>query len=127
MFDFLKELMAHEDTKILFILTLIIFAMIVDFLLGTISAKVNPNIDFISKKGINGILRKMGSVVTLVFFIPFSVILPADSGVAMLYTMYLGYLFFEVKSILENLEKMGVQIQMFKEFLGSIFPNNKKE
>ena len=62
LFEWLRQFIETEDGKILFILTLIVTAMIIDFLTGTIAAKVNSNITFNSKAGINGILRKLASI-----------------------------------------------------------------
>lgn len=120
MFDFLKHLVDTQDGLILFILGLIAIAMIFDFLTGTIAAKINPNIEFKSKAGINGILRKISSIVVMIFFIPLSVLLPNDTGVALLYVLYVGYLSFEVTSILENLAKMGVEVNLFEPILQAL-------
>jgi len=117
MFTFLRGLLETEDSKILFILMLICGAMIIDFLSGTFAAHVNPDIEFKSKVGINGILRKVASIILLLFFIPLSVIIPSGVGTALLYTLYLGYLMMEIKSILENYEKFGTKTDLFQKFL----------
>ena len=124
MFVFLKNLVNTQDGLILFLFSCIAGAMVIDFLLGTIAAKVNPDIKFASSKGINGILRKMGSIITLVFFIPLSILVPNDMGVPLLYSMYMGYLLFELTSIFENLEKLGIEITIFKKFAENL---KKKE
>lgn len=59
MIEFLRELIETQDAKIFFVLGLIAVAMIIDFLTGTVSAKINKDIIFESQKGINGILRKI--------------------------------------------------------------------
>ena len=125
MFSFLKHLIETEDGKILFVLSLICFAMIIDFISGTIAALINPDIEFKSKVGINGILRKVASVVLLLFFIPLSVLIPNDLGVALLYTLYIGYLLMEIKSILENYQKLGTPTEMFQNFI-DYFSKGKK-
>ena len=112
MIDFLRELTGTQDAKIFFILGLIAIAMIIDFLTGTVSAKINQNI--ISQKGINGILRKICSMIVMIFFIPVSILIPEGIGIGLVYVLYLGYLFMELKSILENLKKMGVDVSLFK-------------
>ncbi|BBE40553.1 phage holin family protein [Streptococcus dysgalactiae] len=118
MFIFLRQLIQTQDGKILFTLGAIAVAMMIDFLTGTVAAKINPKIDFRSKEGINGILRKICSITMMIFFIPLSILLPNDTGVAFLYVMYVGYLLFELKSILENLNKMGIDVSLFKQFVG---------
>ena len=123
LFEWLRHFMETEDGKILFILTLIVSAMIIDFLTGTIAAKVNSNITFNSKAGINGILRKLASISIMLFFIPLSVLIPAGAGVALVYTLYIGYLVMELKSIAENLGKMGVDIETLKDIIDLLSKN----
>lgn len=123
LFEWLRHFIETEDGKILFILTLIVTAMIIDFLTGTIAAKVNSNITFNSKAGINGILRKLASISIMVFFIPLSVLIPAGAGVALVYTLYIGYLVMELKSIAENLGKMGVDIETLKDIIDLLSKN----
>ncbi|PZO93311.1 MAG: holin [Streptococcus pyogenes] len=118
MFMFLRQLIQTQDGKILFTLGAIAVAMMIDFLTGTVAAKINPKINFRSKEGINGILRKICSITLMIFFIPLSILLPNETGVAFLYVMYVGYLLFELKSILENLNKMGIDVSLFKQFVG---------
>lgn len=120
MIDFFKHYIVTNDNKITFILSLIAIAMIIDFLTGTISAKINSNIIFESQKGINGILRKISSMLVMVFFIPVSVLLPDEIGLTLVYVLYLGYLVMEIKSILENLKKMGIDTSLFKDFVDKI-------
>jgi len=126
MFDYFRHFLETEDTKILFILALICGAMVIDFFTGTFAAKVNPEIEFKSKIGINGILRKLTSIFLLVFFIPLSVIVPGGAGVALLYTLYIGYLLMEIKSVLENYQKMGGKTDLFQRFIDSFKIENKK-
>lgn len=115
--QYLRALADTQDELILFVLTLILGAMIIDFLLGVTAARINPNIQFRSKEGINGILRKIASIALLAYCIPLSIILPEGVGFATLQVLYMGYLFFELKSIVENLEKLGVNAALFKAFI----------
>lgn len=123
MIEFLRELTGTQDAKIFFILGLIAVAMIIDFLTGTVSAKINQNI--VSQKGINGILRKICSMIVMIFFIPVSILIPEGIGIGLVYVLYLGYLFMELKSILENLKKMGVDVSLFKNFVDEVEKNKK--
>lgn len=125
MFEYFRHFLETEDAKVLFILAMICGAMVLDFITGTIAAKINPSIEFKSKVGINGILRKIVSVFLLIFFIPLSVIVPGGAGVALLYTLYLGYLMMELKSILENYNKMGGTSDLFQRFIDSFKSNNE--
>lgn len=116
----LRGFVDTQDKLIVFTLTLIMGAMVIDFLTGTLAAKINPKIEFKSKEGINGILRKIYSIVLLAFCIPLSVLLPEGIGLGTLQVLYMGYLFFEMKSILENFEKLGIDTALFKEFFEAL-------
>ena len=125
MIEFLRELIGTQDTKILFVLGLIALAMIIDFLTGTVAAKINKDIIFESQKGINGILRKICSIIVMVYFIPVSILLPEGIGVGLVYVLYVGYLVMELKSILENLKKMGIDTSLFSKFVDEVEKNKK--
>lgn len=119
-FDFFRTCTSTQECRVLFVLALIAIAMVVDFITGTIAAFINPNIDFKSKAGINGILRKIASMIVLIVFLPISTLLPNRTDMALIYTLYVGYLFFEVKSIIENLGKNGTDTTLFKDILGKM-------
>ncbi len=104
-----------KEQKILSLLSLLALAMIVDFLSGLIAAKITKTIT--SKIGINGILRKLASMMLLVFFIPVATIIPNHSGSALLYVLYLGYLLMEIQSIFENYQNMGIDTTIFASFI----------
>lgn len=124
MFTYLRQLTETDDSKILFILAVICGAMILDFASGTLAAWSNPDIEFKSKMGINGIIRKIASIVLLVFFIPISVVVPGVVGVATLYTLYLGYLAMEMRSIFENYKKFGFETGPLQAVLDLLKPKD---
>lgn len=115
--EYLQNCLTTQDGKVLYFLMLIAITMIVDFITGTISAKVNNDIEFRSKEGINGILRKIASMLLMILFVPFAVILPGGVGLSLVYVLYLGYEFMEMKSIVENINKMGGDTQLFNHIL----------
>lgn len=117
-FEFFRACVHTPEGKVIFILMLIAIAMIIDFITGTIAAVVNPEIEFKSKAGINGILRKIASMLLLIVFLPVSVLIPNGAGLALVYTLYGGYLIFEIKSIVENIGKNGTDTTLFKNILG---------
>lgn len=119
-FDILREATETPEGKVIYILTIICVLMIVDFITGSLAAWRNPSIAFRSQEGINGILRKLCSIIVLVACIPIAPLVPADAGVAALIVLYIGYLIMEFKSILENLGKMGVEISPLNDFLERI-------
>ena len=113
MFDFLRTMIATDDGLILFLLGLIVAMEIIDFFSGTFAAIVNPSIEYQSKIGINGLLRKVQGVVLLTVLIPMSILLPEQTGVAFLYTIYIGYLILTFKSLVENYGKAKGDTSVF--------------
>ena len=113
MFDFLRNIIATEDGLILFLLGLIVAMEIIDFFSGTFAAIINPGIEYQSKIGINGLLRKIQGIVLLTVLIPMSILLPEQTGVAFLYTIYIGYLILTFKSLVENYGKAKGDTSIF--------------
>ncbi|MDS3521946.1 phage holin family protein, partial [Streptococcus pneumoniae] len=74
-FNFLRSVVQTEDGLVLYALTLIVSMEIIDFVTGTIAAIINPDIEYKSKTGINGLLRKISGVLLLMILIPASVLL----------------------------------------------------
>lgn len=125
-FQALRAAIETPEGKVIYILTIICVLMIIDFVTGSIAAWRNPAIKFRSQEGINGILRKLCSIIVLVACIPIAPLVPADAGVAALIVLYVGYLIMEFKSILENLGKLGVEISPLAEFIDMVNCNNKE-
>ncbi|MEE5676629.1 phage holin family protein, partial [Streptococcus pneumoniae] len=73
-FNFLRSVVQTEDGLVLYALTLIVSMEIIDFVTGTIAAIINPDIEYKSKTGINGLLRKISGVLLLMILIPASVL-----------------------------------------------------
>ena len=59
----------------------------------------------------------------MVFFIPISVLIPGDTGTILIYTLYIGYLVMELKSIVENLNKMGIDAEALKNIIELLSKN----
>lgn len=119
----------NGHSNYMYLLMLICFAMIIDFLSGTISARVNKKIEFQSKVGINGILKKILAMILLLFFIPICMLIPNNVGTSLLYTLYLGYFLMELQSILENYKKLGINISIFEDIqnkMKTLFKNDKE-
>ena len=116
-FNFLRSVVQTEDGLVLYALTLIVSMEIIDFLTGTIAAIVNPDIEYKSKIGINGLLRKILGVLLLMILIPMSVLLPEKSGFAFLYSIYLGYIVFTFQSLIENYRKLKGNVTLFQPIL----------
>ena len=116
-FNFFRSLIQTEDGLVLYALTLIVSMEIIDFLTGTIAAIANPDIEYKSKIGINGLLRKVLGVLLLMILIPMSVLLPEKSGFAFLYSIYLGYIVFTFQSLIENYRKLKGNVTLFQPIL----------
>ena len=113
-FHFFRSVVQTEDGLILYALSLIVSMEIIDFVTGTIAAIVNPDIEYKSKIGINGLLRKILGVLLLMILIPMSVLLPEKSGFAFLYSIYLGYIVFTFQSLIENYRKLKGNVTLFQ-------------
>lgn len=113
-FSFLRAVTRTEDGLILYALALIVILEIIDFATGTFAAIINPDIEYKSKIGINGLLRKVIGVFILLVLIPMSILLPEKTGFAFLYSIYLGYLVFTFQSLIENYHKMKGYVAIFR-------------
>ncbi|HFU4517538.1 TPA: phage holin family protein [Streptococcus suis] len=114
LFDNLHTLIESDEWLVFYILGIIAFMEIVDFATGTFAAIINPNIEYKSKVGINGIMRKIVGLFLLMILIPMSILLPDQAGVAFLYTIYIGYMIMIFKSLLENYGKMKGDTSIFE-------------
>lgn len=107
-----KILFSSGEGKIIYLLGLIAAAMIIDFISGCICAKMTG--EFKSKTGINGILKKMVSMMVLLLFFMMNFLLPEGIGFSLTAVLYTGYLMMEIQSILENMDKLGINTDCFK-------------
>lgn len=120
LFDYLHHMSESPEGKVIYILSIICLLMIIDFVTGTIAAWRNTDIKFSSQEGINGILRKLVSMIVLVACIPVSALVPVEMGVAALFVLYVGYMLMEFKSIVENLSKLGIITSPLDNFVHKI-------
>lgn len=114
----MEYIKALSQAKILYILGLIGLAMGLDLISGVVAAKLTKT--FNSKQGINGVIRKVASLCLLMFFLPIAGLIPMHIGIGLLYLFYLGYLWFEVHSILENYQKLGIDTRIFEALIAQI-------
>lgn len=123
----IRGMLADDDTKLVYILGLILIANIIDFLIGYVNAKLNPKVQFKSGKAIYGILRKVLAFIVLVYFIPVSMLAPEPIGLTAVYVLLGGYLLSELNSILSHLKiSDDGKDNVFAEFVETIFKNIKK-
>ena len=116
-FNFFRSLIQTEDGLVLYALALIVSMEIIDFVTGTIAAILNSEIEYKSKIGINGLLRKILGALLLMMLIPMSVLLPEKTGFAFLYSIYLGYIAFTFQSLIENYRKLKGNVTLFQPIL----------
>lgn len=102
MIEWLSKFLESDNTKLIYILALIMGANIIDFLVGWLNAKLNPNIRFSSSKAIFGIARKLLLFILLVYSIPVALLMPEPLGISALYVLFIGYLASEINSILHH-------------------------
>lgn len=123
MINWLSVWLSEDNTKLLYLLTLILIANILDFIFGVINAKFNENVPFSSKKAKNGLFVKIGYFILLVYVIPVALLLPEGIGVAALYALYIGYLVIELNSLFAHfrLTEDDKRNELFIDFINRIF------
>ena len=102
MIEWLQTFLETDNTKLIYVLTLILSANLIDFTIGWLNAKFNPAVSFSSAKAIFGIARKLILFIVLVYAIPVALLMPEPLGISALYVLYGGYLFSEINSILNH-------------------------
>lgn len=125
--DTMRDMTQTGDGLVVFLLTVITIAEIIDFLTGTFAAVINPEIECKSKVGITGLLRKIIGLALLLLLIPISVLLPEQAGIAFLYTIYIGYLILTFKSLVENYGKAKGDTSIFENVTKTLEKLIKKE
>ena len=108
LFSALEQAVSTSEGKALYILVLICIAMILDFLLGSFAAWRDPSVKFTSQRGNRRHPAKARQHPRpRLLHPPVSALVPAEAGLAALIVLYLGYLFYELASVIENLERLG--------------------
>lgn len=123
MIEWLSRFLETDNTKLIYILALIMGANIIDFMIGWINAKLNPNVKFSSAKAIYGIARKLLLFILLVYSIPVALLMPEPLGISALYVLYIGYLASEINSILNHfkLAEDDKSMDPFVDFFKGLF------
>lgn len=102
MIHYLEGLLETSDGKILYILTLLMLLMIIDFIMGVCIARFDTKVKFSSFKMKIGILVKIVEVLLAIIAIPF--VLLFDMGLELLYVLYIGLCASEIYSILGHIK-----------------------
>jgi toxin secretion/phage lysis holin len=129
MIQWLGNWLSTDNTKLIYILSLILIANMIDFLIGWVNAKFNKSVPFSSSKAIYGIARKIVLFILLIFFIPVALLVPEPIGISALYVLYIGYLLSELNSILSHLKisEDDKSTDRFIDFVNVIFKGGRKE
>ena len=120
LFQTLAQAASTTEGKALYLLALLCLTMALDFLLGSLAAWRDPSVKFTSERGIDGILRKLASILVLTLCIPVSALIPQGAGTFALIVLYLGYLVMELASVIENLDHLGVPVAALRRFIENI-------
>lgn len=120
LFSALAQAASTTEGKALYLLALLCLTMVLDFLLGSLAAWRDPSVKFTSGRGIDGILRKLASILVLTLCIPVSALIPQGTGTFALIVLYLGYLVMELASVIENLERLGAPVSGLQKFIENI-------
>lgn len=129
MIEWLKSYLESDNTKLIYFLALIMGANIIDFMIGWLNARFNPNVDFSSSKAIFGIARKLLLFILLVYSIPVALLMPEPLGISALYVLYGGYLLSEINSILHHFKLANDDKTMdpFINFFKKIFDKGEEK
>lgn len=129
MINWLQSWLLLDDTKLLYVLALILFASTFDFLLGWVNARFNSEVLFSSSQARFGISMKIAMFILLVYFIPVALLVPEPIGISALYVLYIGYLLSEINSILGHLKitEDDKKNELFGDFILKIFTKNENK
>lgn len=108
---YIQSLMQDEFGKVVVWLGFILILMFIDIATGFIQAYVNRNLK--SRAMSVGLLKKAGLFLVLLGIIPLAVLMPDIIGVSVIIGVYVIEIVNELLSIIENLQKMGVNIKIF--------------
>ncbi len=129
MIQWLSSFLESDNTKLIYILALIMGANIIDITIGWINAKFNPKVNFSSSKAIFGIARKLLLFILLVYSIPVALLMPEPLGISSLYVLYIAYLASEINSVLHHfkLAEDDKTTDPFIDFFKGIFSKGRGE
>lgn len=111
-------LLQGEYGIVLYWLVFIIGLMGVDIITGYSQSIVNE--DNASAKMSKGLLKKFSLITVLIVIIPYAYLLPDVIDISLIVSVYLIESLNELTSIIENLTKMGVEIEFIKPFINKL-------
>lgn len=128
-FEILKNCSESEETLLMGVYYLIIFASVFDWLLGWVNARFNDSVEFKSHVALYGIVKKMMYFIVLVLFMSTAYIL-LDEKIAFtsVFILNVGFLISEISSITAHLGKGtdGKKHDLFIDFIKKLQQGNNK-
>lgn len=111
----IRYFVADEFGFLIYLYGIIIFAMTIDFITGL--RKATKSQDLNSTKGKDGLLKKV--TILLILFLTFlvSFVFPNNTGYVANVAVWLGFLGFELLSIIENCYEMGINVGPLERFI----------
>lgn len=110
-----QYIVADEYGKFLIMFLVILGAMFLDVLFGFMQAWINK--DLVSGKMSKGILKKVGILLAMIFFFFLGICLPSFAGLPLIWTTFILEMTNETVSLVENLNKLGVETKIFNPIL----------
>jgi len=127
MITYLQTLLSTDDSKIIYILTLLMVLMMVDFVMGVVIARLDKDIQFSSFKMKIGILIKIVEILLAIIAIPFALLF--DVGLQLLYVLYVGLCGSELYSIFGHMKIVydgDKGIDLLEKFFNGLFRKGDK-
>ena len=125
---YLSGWLENDNTKVFYLLALILMSNVLDFLLGWVNAKFNKEVDFVSSRAIMGITRKLLIFIVMIYFIPVAMLAPQPVGIGAIYVLFTGYLLSEINSILSHLKVTDdKKTDVFADFISRIFGTKRED
>lgn len=127
MITYLQALLSTDDSKIIYILTLLMVLMMVDFVMGVVIARLDKDIQFSSFKMKIGILIKIVEILLAIIAIPFALLF--DVGLQLLYVLYVGLCGSELYSIFGHMKIVDdgdKGIDLLEKFFNGLFKKGDK-
>lgn len=123
MITWLQHWLEKDDTKLLYVLCIILVVSVLDMSVGWINAKFNKEVVFSSSIALFGVMKKIVYFSGLVLFIPIALIFPSSFSIPALYLLYFAYLYTELTSLFSHfkLSNDDKQQELFIDFINKLF------
>lgn len=123
----MQELLANDNTKVLYYFGVLVTTSLLDFVMGTVIAKFSKEIKFSSNEMKKGLMYKVFIIIVSMHLLPVCLMF-SWFGMTALYTVYSGFIISDLYSIYAHLtgNKDGKKNLGIKAFF-EILENRKKD